>query len=42
MNRPPLLFSGDHAEPFSPGVAQNDDKEAEKKKKSNVEREGLH
>lgn len=42
MNHPLLLFSGDHAESFSPGVAQNEDEEAEKKKESNVEHEGLH
>lgn len=42
MNDPLFLFSGDHAEPFSPGVAQSDDEEAEKKKESDVEREVLH
>lgn len=42
MNHPLLLFSGDHPEPFSPGVAQNDDEETEKKKESHIEREVSH
>jgi hypothetical protein len=42
MNHPLFIFSGDHTEPFSPGVAQNDDEETEKKKESHIEREVLH
>lgn len=41
MNGPLFLFSGDHAEP-SPGVAQNEGEEAEKKKERNIEREMFH
>lgn len=37
-----FIFSGDDAELFSSGIAQNEDEEAEKKKKSNVEYEGFH
>lgn len=42
MNHPLFIFSGDHTEPFSLGVSQNDDEEAEKKKESHIEREVLH
>lgn len=42
MNHPLFIFSEDHTESFSPAVAQNDDEEAEKKKESDIEREGLH
>lgn len=41
MDHPPLIFSGDHPESFSPGVAQNEDEEAEKKNESHIEREVL-
>ncbi len=42
MNHPLFIFFGDHAEPFPPGVSQNDDEETEKKKESNIECEGFH
>jgi hypothetical protein len=42
MNDPLFLFSGDHPEPFSTGVAKNEDEETEKKKKSHIESEWLH
>jgi len=36
-----FIFSGDHPEPFPPGVAQNEDEEAEEKKERHIEREVL-
>lgn len=42
MDQPVFIFSGDHTEPFSLGVAKNEDEKAEKKKKSYIEREMFH
>ena len=42
MNDPTFIFSGDHTEPFSPGVSQSDGEDAEKKKESHIECEVLH